>query len=118
MRRHSSYMCPIGARRVAGVISARIGVAVSRILAAWWKREAMRRMSSQEICIGVNRLHRFRSRRWGPRPLRANCVLTLSPVHDLVYAALRARSRRRSRRSVGPAEVVHGEIAKGTPLIE
>ncbi len=60
MRRHSSYMCPIGARRVAGVISARIGVAVSRILAAWWKREAMRRMSSQEICIGVNRLHRFR----------------------------------------------------------
>jgi hypothetical protein len=31
------------------------------------------------ICIAVNRLHRFRSRPWGPSLLRANCVLALSP---------------------------------------
>ena len=28
-------------------------------------RSCMRHMSSQKICIGVNRLHRFRSRPWG-----------------------------------------------------
>ena len=45
-------------------------------------RAYLRRMSSQEICIGVNRLHRFRSRPRGPSLLRANCVLTMSTVHD------------------------------------
>jgi len=49
------------------------GDAVSRILAASWNREGiyLRRMSSQEICIAVNRFHRFRSRPWGANiPLR------------------------------------------------
>jgi hypothetical protein len=33
-----------------------------------WRRceRHLRRMSGQEICIAVNRLHRFRSRLWGP----------------------------------------------------
>src|SRR5260370_14940675 len=54
--------------------------AVRRILAVWWKCDAICAvMSRQEISIGVNRLHRFRSRLWGPILLDANCVLTLSP---------------------------------------
>src|SRR5437879_10518 len=39
-------------------------------------RAFLRRMSSQKICIGVNRLHRFRSRPRGASLSAANCVLT------------------------------------------
>src|SRR6266404_2497345 len=66
--------CPTAARSTAVAISVHTGDAVSRILAAWWKREAICRMSRQEICIAVNRFHRFRSRPWGPNNFATESV--------------------------------------------
>ena len=54
------------------IISVHTDDAVSRILAASWNREGISAPHVEaRICIAVNRLHRFRSRPWGPNiPLR------------------------------------------------
>ena len=68
---------------------------------------SLRRMSSQENCIAVNRLHRFRSRPWGAKPFPRNVLPAVLKRH--VHEKVEEYKRAIVRRTKGHYEPASGD---------
>jgi hypothetical protein len=78
-KQQNRVLCGCAGRYASGATMPNRGRSTSRHQCPHWRRceqdfggvvepwGYLRRMSSQEICGAVNRVHRFRSRRWGPK---------------------------------------------------